>query len=163
MKPTRRINRRSFAASVLGGLVIGGSATALIAGRAAAQNVRYTGVTDSDTGEHADRPGYGVGAHSVYTDQDTGPNGDAQFHGRGPSAGAQGSPSGQGSYSPYGSPSGCSDSDSGSNADPGGRGRTCNGRPGEPRFPPVNQRHEGHCSDTDSGPYADLPGQGVRC
>ena len=159
MKPTRRINRRSFAATVLGGIVIGGGATALITGRARAQNTRYSGVNDSDTGEHADRPGYGVGTRSVYTDQDTGPNGDAQFHGRGPNGGEPGSPSGGGSYQV--APTGCSDSDSGGNADPGGRGRFCAGRPSSPHSDVPTVSH--FCSDSDSGNNADPIGEGRRC
>ena len=160
MKPTRRINRRSFASTVLGSVVIGGSATALITGRAGAQNTRYTGVTDSDTGEHADRPGYGVGTRSVYTDQDTGPNADAQFHGRhNPNGQPEGAPSGQGSYGYH--PVNCSDNDHGPGSDPGGRGRTCAGYTPESRNTvPQNTRH---CSDSDSGNNADLPGEGRRC
>ena len=84
MRASRKLNRRSFVGTVLGGVVVSGGATLLVTGRADAQNVRYTGVTDSDTGEHADRPGYGTGTRSQYTDQDRGPNADAQFHGRGP-------------------------------------------------------------------------------
>src|SRR5947199_791440 len=117
MKASRKLSRRSFAASVLGGVVIGGGATALLVGRANAQT--YTGVTDSDTGQHADRPGYGTGARNQHTDSDTGPNADRQFHGRGPYMGSQGS---------YGEPpTGCSDRDGGPGADPGGRGRHCAG------------------------------------
>ena len=87
MKASRKLNRRSFFGSVLGGVVAGGGATMLVTGRAEAQNMRYSGVTDADTGEHADRPGYGIGTRNRYTDQDTGPNADRQFDGRGPNAG----------------------------------------------------------------------------
>src|SRR3954462_10984509 len=98
MKASRRLSRRSFVASVIGGAALGGRATALVTGAAQAQNIRYTGVTDSDTGEHADRPGYGTGVRNQYTDRDTGPNADPQFHGRGPNGRPEGSPSGPGSY-----------------------------------------------------------------
>jgi hypothetical protein len=158
MKASRRLTRRSFVASVLGGAALGGSATALITGRAQAQNMRYSGVTDSDTGEHADRPGYGVGTRNQYTDRDTGPNADPQFHGRGPNGRPEGSVSGQGSYGD--APSGCSDNDSGPGSDPGGRGRRCNGQTPLQRYPPGHTRH---CTDSDRGGGADPVQQGVRC
>jgi len=154
MKASRRLNRRSFVASV-----IGGSATALIAAGARAQNTRYSGVTDSDTGEHADRPGYGVGTRNQYTDRDTGPNADAQFHGRGPNGQREGSGSGQGSYGD--AASGCSDSDSGTNADPGGRGRRCGGGQAAPRSNVPT--HTRHCTDSDRGSGADPVQEGRRC
>lgn len=49
-----------------------------------------------------------------------------------------------------GRPSGCSDSDTGANADPGGRGRRCS---------PASTG----CSDSDSGANADPGGRGRRC
>ncbi len=124
MEPSRKPSRRSFLNQVLGGAAAGG-ALALFAGRAKAQNTRYSGVTDTDTGPNADRPGYGVGTRNNYTDQDTGPNADPQFHGRGPNGRPNGSASGQGSYAEP--QSGCSDNDAGAGSDPGGRGRRCNG------------------------------------
>jgi hypothetical protein len=154
MKAARRLNRRSFVASVIGGAALGGSATALVTGRAEAQNTRYCGVTDSDTGEHADRPGYGTGVRNQYTDRDTGPNADRQFHGRGP----QGEISGQGRYGEY--PSGCSDSDGGPGSDPGGRGVRCNGGTPPTRYPPSSTRH---CTDSDRGNGADPVQQGRHC
>ena len=159
MKASRRLSRRSFVASVIGGAALGGSATALVTGQAQAQNTRYSGVTDSDTGEHADRPGYGVGTRNQYTDRDTGPNADPQFHGRGPNGRPPGSPSGQGSY---GEPAtGCSDSDSGPGSDPGGRGRRCNG--GQP-WPRSNEpTHTRHCTDSDRGNNADPIQEGRHC
>lgn len=160
MKPSRKFNRRSFFASVAGGVLIGGGAVAIVTGRARAQsNQVYTGVTDSDTGAgHADRPGYGTGVRNRYTDRDTGPNADPQFGGRGPNARPEGYPSGQGRYG--GTASGCSDTDGGPGADPGGRGVRCNGRTPEQRYPPTNSRH---CTDSDRGNSADLPQRGVRC
>src|ERR1700712_3323381 len=135
MKASRRLNRRSFVASVVGGAALGGSATAFVTGQARAQKMRHSGGTDSDTGEHADRPGYGTGTRNQYTDQDTGPNADAQFHGRGPNGRREGAPSGQGSYGE--GASGCSDSDSGPGSDPGGRGRRCGGGQAWPRNKPT--------------------------
>jgi hypothetical protein len=155
MKASRRLSRRSFVTSVLGGVVAGG-ATALIVGSARAQNIRYTGVTDSDTGEHADRPGYGTGVRSQYTDSDTGPNADAQFHGHGPNG--QGTTSGTGSYGERAS--GCSDTDGGPGADPSGRGRSCNGQTPVQRYPPTETRH---CTDSDRGSGADPVQAGVHC
>ena len=150
MKASRRLSRRSFVASVIGGAALGGSATALVTGQAQAQNTRYSGVTDSDTGEHADRPGYGVGVRNQYTDRDTGPGADPQFHGRGPNGRPPGAPSGQGSYGEP--PTNCSDTDSGANADPGGRGRRCGGSAWPRSNVPENTRH---CTDSDRGNNAD--------
>lgn len=157
MKASRKLNRRSFVASVAGGALIGGGATSFVLGRAEAQNTRYSGVTDSDTGQHADRPGYGTGTRSQYTDQDRGPNADAQFHGRGPT-GTQGGVSGTGRYD--GPVSGCSDNDHGSGSDPGGHGRTCGQRP----FPRSNvPTHTRHCTDSDNGANHDPVEGGRRC
>jgi len=157
MKASRKLDRRSFVSSVLSGVVAGG-ATVLVTGRAAAQNTIYSGVTDADTGEHADRPGYGTGTRNRYTDRDTGPDADAQFHGRGPAARPEGSTSGQGSYGEYAAP--CSDSDGGPGADPGGRGVRCNGQTAPVRRPPGHTRH---CTDSDRGAGADPVQQGRRC
>ncbi|HMG48116.1 MAG TPA: hypothetical protein VK614_11725 [Allosphingosinicella sp.] len=156
MKTARKVNRRSFVASVLGGVVIGGGATALVIGRAEAQS--YSGVTDSDTGQVRDRPGYGVGVRNQYTDRDTGPNADPQFHGRGPNGRPEGSVSGQGSYGE--AASGCSDTDHGPGSDPGGRGRSCNGQTPLRRYPPGHTRH---CTDSDRGGGADPVQEGRHC
>jgi hypothetical protein len=156
MKASRKVNRRSFMTSVLGGVVIGGGATALVIGRAEAQV--YSGVTDSDTGQVHDRPGYGVGVRNQYTDRDTGPNGDPQFHGRGPNGRPEGSVSGQGSYGE--AASGCSDTDGGPGSDPGGRGRSCNGQTPLRRYPPGHTRH---CTDSDRGGGADPVQEGRHC
>jgi hypothetical protein len=156
MKVSRKVSRRSFMTSVLGGVVIGGGATALVIGRAEAQT--YSGVTDSDTGQVRDRPGYGVGTRNQYTDRDTGPNADPQFHGRGPNGRPEGSVSGQGSYGE--AASGCSDTDSGPGSDPGGRGRSCNGQTPLRRYPPDHTRH---CTDSDRGGNADPVQQGRHC
>lgn len=161
MKISRKLNRRSFFASVVGGVVVGGGAVALVGGGARAQsNQTYTGVTDADTGAgRADRPGYGTGVRNRYTDRDTGPGSDPQFGGRGPGARQPGSPSGTGSYQEPAT--GCSDADAGSTADPGGRGRSCGRRPiYERNTTPTRTRH---CTDSDRGNSADLPQQGVRC
>ena len=157
MKPTRRPSRRSFMTEVIGGAIVGGALVA-VSGRAVAQNSRYSGVTDADTGNGADRPGYGTGTHNRYTDRDTGPGADPQFGGRGPAGRAEGSASGQGRYGEL--PSGCSDSDGGPGSDPGGRGVRCNGRTPPTRYPPAHSRH---CTDSDRGNAADPVQQGVRC
>lgn len=158
MEPTRKPSRRSFLNQVLGGAAAGG-ALALLAGSARAQNTRYSGVTDTDSGEHADRPGYGVGTRNNYTDNDTGPNADPQFHGRGPNGRPNGSASGQGSYAEP--QSGCSDTDSGSGSDPGGRGRRCNGNQAWPRS--NEPTHTRHCTDSDRGVGADPVQEGRHC
>jgi hypothetical protein len=96
MKPTHRVNRRSFLGKVAGGAVAAG-ALGIIGGEARAwQTGPYTGVTDSDSGSHADNAG----------------------HGRGPGGNAYGQPA-----QPQNNQTGYSDSDSGANADPSGGGR----------------------------------------
>lgn len=148
----RRVSRRSFMSSVTAGLLAGSGAVILVAGPARAQN--YSGVTDCDTGNGADRPGYGTGQRNQYTDQDTGPNSDPRCHGRGPAGQREGGPSGAGNYG--GQASTCTDTDRGANADPAGRGRC-----GRPRgSAPSNTRH---CSDADSGAAYDPAGQGRHC
>jgi hypothetical protein len=82
-----------------------------------------------------------------------------QFHGRGPNGRREGAPSGQGSYGE--APSGCSDTDSGSGADPGGRGRRCNGIQPWPRS--NEPTHTRHCTDSDRGNNADPIQEGRHC
>ena len=153
MKATRKPSRRSFLRQVAGGAATIG-ALGLIGGEARAwQTGPYTGVTDSDSGSHADNSG----------------------HGRGPGGNANGQPA-----QPQTGQTGYSDSDSGANADPSGGGRR--GRPvqtgitdSDPSDPygqghgtsgdtsrnSVTQRPDGsmaHYSgltDTDSGPTRD--------
>ena len=156
MGPTRRPSRRSFMGQVLGGVAVGG-ALSTFAGRARAEQT-YSGVTDSDTGNVRDRPGYGVGTRNRYTDRDTGPNADRQFEGRGPAGGGEGGVSGTGRYGE--APSGCSDSDGGPGSDPGGRGVRCNGQTPPRHYPPGHTRH---CTDSDRGSGADPVQQGRRC
>ena len=151
----RKVSRRSFLSSVTANMMVGGGAVLLVSGSAGAQNNRYSGVTDCDTGNGADRPGYGTGNRNQYTDQDTGPNSDPRCRGRGPGRAQEGYPSGAGNYG-GGYPSTCTDTDRGSNADPAGRG-TC----GRPRSTtPTNRRY---CSDSDSGQNHDPGGYGRRC
>jgi hypothetical protein len=157
MNRTRKPSRRSFLSLVIGG-VAGGGALAALAGRAEAFQT-YSGVTDSDTGEVRDRPGYGVGARNQYTDQDRGPNADAQFHGRGPNGRAEGSTSGTGRYDEP--ERGCSDTDGGPGADPAGRGRRCGGNPAWPRS--QTPTHTRHCTDSDRSPNADPVQEGRHC
>jgi hypothetical protein len=157
MQTSRKCNRRSFMTRVAGGMLATGGAAILVTGPADAQN--YSGVTDCDSGNGADRPGYGTGNRNQYTDRDTGPNADPRCHGRGPNQ-AEGSTSGYGRYGYDNRASGCSDADGGPGADPGGRGIRCSGRTPVEQNPPSHTRH---CSDSDSGPHADLIGHGVRC
>jgi hypothetical protein len=110
MKPTRRLNRRSFLSQVAGGGLAAG-AVALVGGTARAQAGPYTGVTDDDSGSYADNAGHGRG-----------PGGNASGHPHSQTGVTDGDPGdpvggGRGSYSGY------SDSDSGANADPSGGGR----------------------------------------
>lgn len=97
MKPTRRLTRRSFLGTVAGGAAAAG-ALGVIGGtaRAALQTGPYTGISDNDSGSHADNAG----------------------HGRGPGGNASGQPA-----QPQPGQTGYSDSDSGANADPSGGGR----------------------------------------
>ena len=155
MKPSHKLARRSFLVSVVGGVAAAG----FLSSGASAQNTRYSGVTDCDSGANHDRPGYGTGNRNQFTDSDTGPQGDPRCRGRGPSARPEGSPSGTGRYSD--TPTGCSDSDSGQSADPGGRGRTCNGGVPYPRR--TEPGHTRHCSDSDRGNGADPLQQGRHC
>ena len=74
----KRLNRRSFMATVLGGVAATG-ATTLIAGEAQAQQ-RPTGRSDSDSGYGSDPAGRG---YSGLTDSDSGSNRDRAGHGRG--------------------------------------------------------------------------------
>ena len=157
MRISRKVNRRSFLATVVGGVAVGAGGTSLLVDGALAQ--AYTGVTDADTGNVRDRPGYGTGTRNRYTDTDTGPNADPQFHGRGPAGRQEGSASGTGRY---GEPaSGCSDADGGPGADPGGRGRSCGGRTPYPRS--NTPTHTRHCTDSDRGNGADPVQQGRHC
>lgn len=94
MTPKRTLNRRSFLARVSGGALMGAG----LASAAGAQTGPYTGVTDSDSGSHADSAG----------------------HGRGPGGNRYGQPA-----QPQQNHTGCSDSDGGNTADPSGAGRRC--------------------------------------
>jgi len=108
MKPTRRLNRRSFFRQVAGGAVAAG-ALGVIGGEARAwQTGPYTGVTDNDSGGNADNAGHGRG-----------PGGNASGHPQGVTDSDVYDPSGAG----RGGGTGYSDSDSGPGADPSGRGR----------------------------------------
>jgi hypothetical protein len=127
-----KLSRRSFLASVAGGMAAMG-AIGTVTGSAVAQS--YTGRTDADSGAYADRVGYGRGQRTGYSDNDTGSNADPANYGRrgtsntnrtnvtdsdsdsGPNADRAG-------YG-RGTTRNCSDQDSGSSADPAGRGRHC--------------------------------------
>jgi hypothetical protein len=106
--PKRKLNRRSFLRDVAGGAAAIG-ALGIIGGTARAQTGPYTGVTDNDSGSHADNAGHGRGP---------GGNSSGQPQG-GATDGDPTDPVGRG----RGGQTGYSDSDSGANADPSGRGR----------------------------------------
>jgi len=136
MTPSRKLNRRSFLAVVIGGGAVAGGAAALVIGRNALPAASANGITDSDTGQVADAAAHGRGTPRGYTDSDAAPVRDAQSAGRGPGARSQGVPSAtEGRPTPAAASvrgpasSGCSDADVGVVADAGGRGRACtNGR-----------------------------------
>lgn len=155
MKAIRTTSRRSFLARVVGGTAAFGGLGFLRASSAGAQNVRYSGVTDCDAGNGADRPGFGTGVRNQYTDTDTGPGSDPRCQGRGSNTGANTGTQ----YNPrdhrY---SGCSDSDYGQYGDPGGYGRACRGRPGN-RYAPQRSG----CTDRDPGGTGDPIGNGRHC
>lgn len=115
----RRINRRSFIASVAGGAAAGAGALGLVIGRAEAGQV-----TDRDP---SDPVGRGRGGGTGITDTDSGVGADPAGRGRGggPRPGSTGvtdsdpsDPVGRGRGG-----SGITDSDTGPYADPRGRGR----------------------------------------
>ena len=153
MRASRKLNRRSFVATVVGGAAFASGAAALVTGKAAAQN--YSGVTDCDSGGGADRPGYGTGVRNQITDSDTGPNADPRCHGRGSNTGANSGTQ----YNPNDQPqTRCSDSDYGPNGDPAGYGRACRGLSPNQYAP----RYSG-CTDSDTGQGADSVGNGRNC
>lgn len=157
MRQKRTLNRRSFLARVAGGTALGGAgALALLRGSGAlAQNVRYSGVTDCDAGQGADRPGYGTGVRNQYTDSDTGPGADPRCRGRGSNSGANTGTQ----YNPNSNVrTGCSDSDYGQYGDPAGYGRSCRGRD-----PNIHARQPSGCTDSDTGQGADPIGNGRVC
>lgn len=116
----REIGRRS-ALGVIGATVAG--AVAATAGFGASNPTRAKAQSDSDTGPHADPPGRG---RTGLTDSDRGRNADRPGYGRGPrgctdsDGGSYADPAGNGRCHRN-----CSDSDGGQYADPAGRGRRC--------------------------------------
>lgn len=153
MRRTNLTNRRSFLRRV-GATATAGAALALVGGsELRAQN--YSGVTDCDTGNGADRPGYGRGNRNQFTDQDTGPSADPRCHGRGSNSGANTGTQYNQNEHPN---SGCSDRDYGPYGDPGGHGRSCRGGAANPYAP-----HVSGCTDQDSGYGADSVGNGRHC
>jgi hypothetical protein len=140
------VNRRSFLGRVAGGAVaVGGSMTAVV--HAARAQANYTGVTDCDTTAGSrDRPGYGRGVRNQHTDSDGGPTRDAACQGRGTTSGSP-----TGTQYPGRTPTGCSDSDQGSQGDPSGYGRACRGQAPNPYA-----TQPSGCSDRDpTDPYGD--------
>lgn len=97
MKPLRRLSRRSFLGRVVGGVVAGGGALTLLTDKA-----RALQVTDNDSGPNSDPPGGGRGHRTGLTDGDpVDPAGN-----------------GRGRRTP-----GCTDADTGANADVANQGR----------------------------------------
>lgn len=133
MIPSRKLNRRSFLAAVIGGGAVA-SGAALMIGRNGAVTAG-NGITDSDAGRIADTAANGRGTPRGYTDSDLAPVRDAQSAGRGPGARSQSGPAAvRGSQAPAAATirapaaSGCSDADIGTIADAGGQGRACANR-----------------------------------
>ena len=98
MTPSRKLSRRSFVASVVGGIVTGGGAAAV------AQTGKRCPLNDGDSGANSDAAGRPV------TDND---------------AGATADPACRRPRTPRISERRCSDSDRGRNADPAHAGRRC--------------------------------------
>jgi hypothetical protein len=134
MKPTRKLSRRSFLATVAGTVAAAGAITIVATDAAEAQS----GCTDSDSGSYADQAGNGRRCggggrpRTGCTDSDSGRYSD---------------PAGRGRCRRRVRRSGCTDSDTGRHSDPAGNGR-CRRR---------------SCTDSDTGRYADRPGAGRRC
>ena len=128
MKPTRKLNRRSFFAAVAGG-----AATASLIGIVGAGEAKAMQCSDSDSGPNSDPGGRGRSCGRRRTgcnDSDAGRGSD---------------PVGYGRCRPR--RSGCTDNDRGRGSDPAGNGR-CRRR---------------SCSDSDSGPNSDPGGRGRSC
>jgi hypothetical protein len=136
MKPTRKLSRRSFLATVAGTVAAAGAITIVATDAAEAQS----GCTDSDSGPNSDRPGNGRscggGRRSGCTDSDSGSYSDPPGNGRCRRRVVR--------------RSGCTDSDSGRYADPPGNGR-------------CRRRVRRSCTDSDTGRYSDPAGRGRRC
>jgi hypothetical protein len=133
MKPTRKLSRRSFLASVAGTVAAAGAIAMIGTDPAEAFQI-----TDSDSGPNSDPPGRGRGnrgRRSGCTDSDTGSYAD---------------PPGNGRCRRRVHRSGCTDSDTGRYADPAGNGR-------------CRRRRPRSCTDSDTGRYADRAGHGRRC
>jgi hypothetical protein len=135
MKPTRKLSRRSFLATVAGTVAAAGAITVLATDPAEAQS----GCTDSDSGPNSDPAGDGRSCgrrgRSGCTDSDTGRYSD---------------PAGDGRCRRRVRRSGCTDSDTGRYADPAGNGR-------------CRRRQRRSCTDSDTGRYSDPAGRGRRC
>lgn len=123
MAEDTKLNRRSFLNTVAGAAV-GGAALAAIAGGAAQAQQRPTGRSDSDSGQRADRGGYGRTGVTDTDPYDMPGRGVGRGGGR-PATGNNGN--GRTDRDPTDRPgrgySGRSDSDSGSAADRAGHGR----------------------------------------
>jgi hypothetical protein len=150
MKPTRKLSRRSFMATVAGG-VAGAGALLIVAQPAKAIQ------TDTDSGPNADPLG-GGNRHVSVTDKDIGPHSDQSIPARG-------------------GVSGITDNESGRQADPGNNGRgpravrrrgitdRDSGRYADPAGLNRGRRsvHRRACTDSDTGRYADRVSHGDHC
>ena len=128
MKPTRKLSRRSFLATVAGTVAAAGAI-----GVVAADPAEAFVQSDSDSGPNADPPGGGSG--SGCTDADSGSYSDPPGNGRCVRRRARRSGCTDADSGRYGDPAGngrcvrrrrrCTDSDTGRYSDPAGRGRRC--------------------------------------
>jgi len=134
MKPTRKLSRRSFLATVAGTVAAAGVITVAATDPAEAQS----GCSDSDSGSYSDPANNGRRCgnrgRSGCTDNDTGRYADPAGNGRCRRVNR----------------SGCTDSDTGRNSDPAGNGR-------------CNRRQRRSCTDSDTGRYADRANHGRHC
>lgn len=160
MKPTRKLNRRSFMARVAGGVAAVGALGLVATDEAGAVQ---SGCTDSDSGPNSDSPGYGRscgGRRTGCTDSDSGPNSDPPGGGHCRSR-------------PVRARTGCTDRDGGRYADGVGYGRHCGRRSGytgltdrDPSDRPGygrGFRRRRSCTDSDTGRYGDPAGRGRHC
>jgi hypothetical protein len=156
MKPTRKLNRRSFIGAVTGAAAAAGALGIVFPAPAEAFQC-----SDSDSGQNGDPGGQGrrCGGRRVRTgctDRDGGQYADGIGYGR-RCGGSR-------------SITGCSDSDSGRYADGSNRGRNCRTRQstgcsdGDSSDASGQGRHcNSGCSDSDSGSYADRASAGRHC
>ena len=171
MKTSRKLSRRSFLGQVVGGAA-GVGALALVGADTA--RAAQPDCSDSDTGTYGDPAGQGRRCTGASDSDPSDPVG-SSYGGR--SGASDSDPSDPVGYGHGGG--NCSDSDTGRNGDPIGRGRRCGGRRSSGvtdsdtgrNGDPANQGRRGRrtrtgITDSDSGAGSDLAnyGQGgVSC